>query len=77
MSFSFPRVTEMFQFSRFRFPPLFLILERDIPILFGMGFPIRTSPDQCMFATPRSLSQLTTSFIAYQCQVIHHEPLVA
>ena len=28
------------------------------------GFPIRRSPDQSVFAAPRSLSQLTTSFIA-------------
>jgi hypothetical protein len=41
------------------------------------GFPIRTSPDQSLFAAPRSLSQLTTSFIAYQCQGIHRAPLVA
>ena len=26
------------------------------------GFPIRKSPDQCLFAAPRSLSQLVTSF---------------
>jgi hypothetical protein len=41
------------------------------------GFPIRTPPDQSLFAAPRSLSQLTTSFIAYQCQGIHRAPLVA
>jgi hypothetical protein len=28
------------------------------------GFPIRRSPDQSVFATPRSFSQLATSFIA-------------
>ena len=28
-----------------------------------VGFPIRKSPDHCTFATPRSLSQLITSFI--------------
>jgi hypothetical protein len=43
----------------------------------GMGFPIRKSPDQSLFAATRSLSQLTTSFIAYFCQGIHHAPLVA
>ena len=36
-----------------------------------MGFPIRTSPDHSVFAAPRSLSQLTTSFFAYRCQGIH------
>jgi len=41
------------------------------------GFPIRKSPDQRVFAAPRSLSQLTTSFIACWRQGIHHVPLVA
>ena len=34
------------------------------------GFPIRTSPDQSIFAAPRSFSQLITSFIGSQCQGI-------
>ena len=34
------------------------------------GFPIRTSPDQSVFAAPRSLSQLIASFIGSQCQGI-------
>ena len=34
------------------------------------GFPIRTSPDQFLFADPRSFSQLTTSFIASGSQGI-------
>ena len=40
-----------------------------------MGFPIRTSPDHSLLATPRSLSQLTTSFIAYLRQGIHTHAL--
>ena len=40
-----------------------------------MGFPIRKSPDQSLFAAPRSLSQRTTSFIASQRQGIHRIPL--
>ena len=36
-----------------------------------MGFPIRTSPDQRLLASPRGLSQLTTSFIACLRQGIH------
>ena len=32
---------------------------------------IRKSADQSLFAAPRSLSQLTTSFIGSQCQGIH------
>jgi hypothetical protein len=37
-----------------------------------MGYPIRKPPDQSVFATPRGLSQLATSFIDNQCQGIHH-----
>jgi elongation factor P--beta-lysine ligase len=40
-----------------------------------MGFPIRKSTDQGLFATPRSLSQLITSFFANESQGIHHAPL--
>ena len=39
-----------------------------------MGFPIRKSPDQSLFAAPRSLSQRTTSFIASSRQGIHQTP---
>ncbi|KAB8330869.1 hypothetical protein SD80_027570 [Scytonema tolypothrichoides VB-61278] len=39
-----------------------------------MGFPIRRSPDQSLFAAPRGLSQRTTSFIASQRQGIHQMP---
>ena len=35
-----------------------------------MGSPIRKSPDQFLFANPRSLSQLTTSFLAFGSQGI-------
>ena len=35
-----------------------------------MGFPIRKSPDQRIFAPPRSLSQLVTSFVGSWCQGI-------
>ena len=46
-----------------------------IPIWFSIwypkvGFPIRKSPDHCLFAAPRSLSQLITSFIGSWCQGI-------
>ncbi len=40
-----------------------------------MGFPIRRSLDQSLFAAPQSFSQRTTSFIASQCQGIHRMPL--
>ena len=42
-----------------------------------VGFPIRKSPDQCLLAANRGLSQLATSFIAIFRQGIHRAPLVA
>ena len=36
-----------------------------------LGFPIRKSSVQCFFPAPRSLSQVSTSFIACRCQGIH------
>ena len=41
------------------------------------GFPIRISPDQCLLAAPRSLSQLIASFIGNQCPGIHPALLFA
>ena len=42
-----------------------------------VGCPIRKSADYKTFASPRSLSQLITSFFASECQGIHHTPLFA
>ena len=42
-----------------------------------VGFPIRKSPGQSLFAALRGLSQLTTSFIAFTRLGIHRVPLVA
>ncbi len=70
LAFYFPRGTEMFHFPRFRFPGL-LYSTWNNAARATLGFPIRTSPDQSVFATPRSLSQLTTSFFAFRCQGIH------
>ena len=39
-----------------------------------VGCPIRTSADQPVFASPRSLSQLITSFFAFESQGILHTP---
>ena len=42
-----------------------------------MGFPIQKSPDQRIFAPPRSLSQLITSFIGieqYGPYKLHGDP---
>ena len=40
-----------------------------------MGFPIRTSPDYRLLASPRGFSQLATSFFAYLRQGIHTHAL--
>ena len=37
----------------------------------AVGFPIRISTDQSLFAAPRGFSQRITSFIACACQGIH------
>jgi hypothetical protein len=52
-----------------------LFIQFRIP-LNAVGFPIRKSSDQSLLATPRSLSQRATSFIASQCQGIHQMPLL-
>ena len=41
-----------------------------------LGFPIRKSTDQVMFANPRGLSQLITSFIASESQGIPRIPFL-
>ena len=41
----------------------------------AVGFPIRISMDQSLFAAPHGFSQRTTSFIASQRQGIHQMPL--
>ena len=41
-----------------------------------MGFPIRKSADQSLFAAPHGLSQRTTSFIASRRQGIHRMPFL-
>jgi hypothetical protein len=43
--------------------------------LHSLGSPIRKSPDHRLLASPRGLSQLATSFIAYLCQGIHTHAL--
>ena len=48
-------------------------LSFEIPL--RVGFPIRKSTDQSLFAAPHGLSQRTTSFIASQRQGIHRIPL--
>ena len=41
-----------------------------------LGFPIRKSTDQFIFANPRGLSQLITSFIASESQGIPRVPFL-
>lgn len=47
-----------------RFPALFYS-DWNVEAFPSTGSPIQKSPDQSLLATPRSLSQLTTSFIAF------------
>ena len=42
-----------------------------------VGSPIQISADHCVFATPRSFSQLITSFFGSQCQGIRPVPFFA
>ena len=58
----------MFQFRRF--PTYDYLIHHMFPWLLMEGFPIRKSPDRSLFAAPRSLSQLITSFIGSWCQGI-------
>ena len=44
-------------------------------VFYLTGCPIQKSPDQFLFADPRSLSQLTTSFFASKSLGIPHAPL--
>ena len=72
---SFPGGTEMFHFPPFAsYGYVFTIRYCGFATV---GFPIRRSPDQSLFAAPRGLSQLATSFIATWHQGIHRMPLVA
>ncbi len=57
----------MFQFNRFAHLH---------PFFKWIGFPIRKSADQFIFANPRSLSQLITSFIASESQGIPRVPFL-
>ena len=75
-SLSFPPVTEMFHFTRFRSRRAMYSLGGD-GVLPPPGYPIRTCTGQSVFAASRALSQLVTSFIAYWRQGIHHVLFVA
>ena len=76
LSISFPPVTEMFHFTGCRDVPAMYSQELE-QVLPHSGYPIRKSTGQSVFAALRSLSQLTTSFIAYWHQGIHDALFVA
>ena len=59
----------------FQFPGLYLLAE--FPISNRKGYPIRTSTDHSLCATPRSLSQLTASFVCVESLGILHTPFFA
>ena len=63
----------MFQFPAFTSYTLciYVYLPEHLP---QVGFPIRKSEDQRLFASPPSLSQLITSFVASKSQGILHVP---
>ena len=76
LSLSFPPVTEMFHFAGCRDVPAMDSQELE-QVLPCSGYPIRKSTGQSVFAAHRSLTQLTTSFIAYWHQGIHDALFVA
>ena len=41
------------------------------------GFPIQISSDQSLLPAPRGFSQAITSFVASDCQGIHHVRLIS
>ena len=61
----------MFQFPGFASNPY--VFRAGYPLA-EVGFPIRRSTDQRLFAPSRSFSQRTTSFIASYRQGIHQMP---
>ena len=71
--FSLPPGTEMVHFPGFARIPYFIRI--CVTGLGPSGFPIRKSADQRLLAPPRSLSQLTASFIACLRQGIHTHAL--
>jgi len=65
---SFPRATEMFQFTRFASHDYVFIMR----YLCRWVSPFGSLRIKAHLPAPRSLSQAITSFVAYHCQGIHH-----
>ena len=70
---SFPRATEMFQFTRFASHDYVFIMR----YLCRWVSPFGNLRIKANLPAPRSLSQAITSFVAYHCQGIHHVLLFA
>ena len=68
MFLSFPPPSKMFQFRGLAHLAM-------CQVFYLTGCPIQKSPDQILFANPRSFSQLTTSFFASKSLGIPHTPL--
>ena len=71
--FLFLRVLRWFTSPSSLYPPMYSADNKEC--LHSVGSPIRKSPDHRLLASPRGLSQLATSFIAYLCQGIHTHAL--
>ena len=69
MFLSFPPPTKMFQFRGLAHLTM-------CQVFYLTGCPIQKSPDQILFANPRSFSQLTTSFFASKSLGTPHTPLL-
>ena len=69
MFLSFPPPTKMFQFRGLAHLSM-------CQVFYLTGCPIQKFPDQFLFANPRDLSQLTTSFVASKSLGIPHTPLL-
>ena len=72
---SLPEATEMFQFTSSLHLKLWIHFKLNARLTYP-GSPIRKSADLSVCATPRSLSQLVTSFIDDRCQGIRPALLV-
>src|ERR1700675_4414722 len=62
-------------FTSPRSPPTTMYSSQDNQCSHWLDSSIRKSPDHRLLASPRGLSQLATSFIAYLCQGIHTHAL--
>ncbi len=60
----------------FQFPGFAFCIATEYHAFSVVGCPIRTSADYGLFATPRSFSQLITSFFAFESLGILHTPLL-